>query len=288
MFQSLMDQGKDSEYDPAAKAVLFADTKENVKFSFTPRKRISDCEPDEFDRRDYWVKLTPIPEELGDRPTSVFQRLSADGVWSQLVQNVGTLQGHVERIGESARNCFAEVDDSLNAFEYKLSSLKAILGDRSDVQGTSSVFMLLEDLASQAPTGTPTPIPITAPDIGKTQEFKDLVMMVQGLDLKFKRFKATITGTVHGDIKNSLDRTFFDPHCAFQTNLAQPTIGFLRTWSSSPSTPADKLSTALRQVDSRLQNLDQAVQRLTSGVPHAMSTHSGSATVFPPGAPGFG
>ncbi|KAL7570077.1 hypothetical protein ACA910_017109 [Epithemia clementina (nom. ined.)] len=288
MFQSLMDQGKGSDYDPATKVVLFADTKEDVKFSFTPWKQISEREPDELDRQNYWVKLTLVPEELGDHPTPVFQQLSADGVWSQLVRNIGTLHGHVECIGESVRNHFAKVDDSLHAFEYKLSLLKTLLGDCSDAQGTLSVFMLLEDLASHAPSGTPTPIQVKAPDIGKTQEFKDLGMVVQGLDLEFKRFKATITGTVYGEIKNSFDQTFFHPHCAFQTNLAQPTIGFLRTWSSSLGTPADKLSAALRQVDSRLQNLDQAVQRLSSGVPHATSMHSSSATVFPPNAPGFG
>ncbi|KAL7577192.1 hypothetical protein ACA910_003527 [Epithemia clementina (nom. ined.)] len=204
------------------------------------------------------VKLTLVQEESGDRPTPVFQQLLADGVWSRLVCNVGALQGHVERIGESARNRFAEVDDSLNAFEYKLSLLKTLLGDRSNAQGTSTVFMLLENLASQAPSGTPTPIQVMVADIRKAQEFKDLVMVVQGLDLELKRFKATITGMVHGESKHSFDQTFFDPHCAFQTNLVQPTIGFLRTWSSSAGTPADNLSAAL-------QNLDQAVQRLSLG-----------------------
>ncbi|KAL7570942.1 hypothetical protein ACA910_002573 [Epithemia clementina (nom. ined.)] len=54
-FQSLIQQGATTFANLSVRADLFADTKNKVKFEFTPCKRAADKTPDEFNQQAYKV-----------------------------------------------------------------------------------------------------------------------------------------------------------------------------------------------------------------------------------------
>ncbi|KAL7565175.1 hypothetical protein ACA910_003364 [Epithemia clementina (nom. ined.)] len=149
-FQPLMEQDEEMLHDQSTKSDLFQDTKAAVSFTFTSRKRAAASQDqDEFDTQGFRVKLVPLPASLGDKPTPAVQRLPNNGVWSALVANVETLQGHIVRIGDSASKHFKTTNDVLQELEYKLSVLKTLVGKRTNLFGTATAFKSLHSLTDQ-------------------------------------------------------------------------------------------------------------------------------------------
>ncbi|KAL7561549.1 hypothetical protein ACA910_007009 [Epithemia clementina (nom. ined.)] len=141
-----MKQDDGDACNQTTKADLFADTKESVKFTFTPRKRSVDRSPDELDEKTFRVKLAPVTVDLGDQATPDFQRLTGENGWARLVENVESLHATLGKLGESASVRFNDTDDTLSSLEYKVCALKTLLGDRPDTLETSSAFEVLEAL----------------------------------------------------------------------------------------------------------------------------------------------
>ncbi|KAL7564155.1 hypothetical protein ACA910_021130 [Epithemia clementina (nom. ined.)] len=81
----------------------------------------------------------------------------------------------------------------------------------------------------------------------------------------------------------------------FQTNLALPTIGFLRSWSTIPAAPGDTLAAALQQAGVCLQNIEQELAGLRTarggggaGIAPSPQTGGGSSVPVPFGWGGVG
>ncbi|KAL7577801.1 hypothetical protein ACA910_010556 [Epithemia clementina (nom. ined.)] len=141
----------------------------------------------------------------------------------------------------------------------------------------SSAFELLDDIAEQLehdprggkvdakPSATTVQFSPPVVPVHESPEFKVLQNIMANLDQEFKRFKATITGLVHVEINVNFQANLFNGASPFQVNLAQPTIGFLRAWSTDPSALGDKLSSALADASRRIQQIEQALSTLQQG-----------------------
>ncbi|KAL7563479.1 hypothetical protein ACA910_008782 [Epithemia clementina (nom. ined.)] len=188
------------------------------------------------------------------------------------------LHNSIGRIRDSAIARFSKINNLLASMEYKLSVLKTLIGNQIDNQGTASLFVLLGELS--ALHNGPSVQFVDPLDVNSSLDFTALVLTVGALDQEFKRFKTSITGVVHAEIQHSFASNLFDPSCPFQQNLAQPAIGFLWAWSSNPATPGDKLGRLLKQIDARIQKLEQDWAILQQGGPL-----SGSLLPIAPSAP---
>ncbi|KAL7559824.1 hypothetical protein ACA910_003987 [Epithemia clementina (nom. ined.)] len=134
--------------DPIAKAVLFKDSKAAVKFAYTPCKCLS-SHVQGAASSSAQVKLAPVEKDLGDKPSPTVAEMTTSGMWQLLVSNVETINKNVSQLREHTRKRFREAKESLDAIEYKVYIIKALLGDRPDTMGTSLVFDLLELLVSE-------------------------------------------------------------------------------------------------------------------------------------------
>ncbi|KAL7561169.1 hypothetical protein ACA910_011990 [Epithemia clementina (nom. ined.)] len=111
------------------------------------------------------------------------------------------------------------------------------------------------------------------------------MVQVLAVDLEFTKFKATIPGTVHAEMQNAFQDNHYTPTSLFQRHLAQWTIGFLKDWSSSPSSPGDKLLLMANNTEMHLWRLEQDVLQLNNA---GTSMHgnqtlalAGSTTMMP-------
>ncbi|KAL7578708.1 hypothetical protein ACA910_015947 [Epithemia clementina (nom. ined.)] len=258
-----------------------------MKFTFTPCKRSADRSPDELDEKTFRIKLAPVTIDLGDQATPAFQRLTGENGWARLVKNAKSLHATLGKLGESASVQFNDTDDTLSSLEYKVSALKTLLGDRPDTLRTSLAFEVLEALlefktdmeeGKGGPKGgvhfadtTPAPTLITLP------EFKVVVNMLGLLEQDLKQFKSTITGIVHLEMQQGFQDNLYSPGSPFQLNLARPTIGFLKDWSTAPSAPGDKLAASLQQLENKIGSVKADVVRLVT----ASSSATGGATTAP-------
>ncbi|KAL7573756.1 hypothetical protein ACA910_007788 [Epithemia clementina (nom. ined.)] len=164
-----------------------------------------------------------------------------------------------------------------------------LLGEQPDVFGTRSVFDILEvftntrgerisdESVSLGVCFQDPPAPVS---IVSDPAFQSLLGQLGMLEREFKKFKTTITGTVHLEMQQSLQDNLYLPSCAFQVNLAQPTIGFLKTWLSAPSTLGDKLAIALQHFEVNIASIKSEIARLASALSLVPSTGSAQGHPF--------
>ncbi|KAL7577360.1 hypothetical protein ACA910_002092 [Epithemia clementina (nom. ined.)] len=146
-FQGLLNQHTKATMDLQAKTVLFEDTKSEVKFGYTPCKRPAD--DNDFAK---WSdrtksKLPPVDKDLGDKASPAVSRILTGGLWRTLVSNVEAIQASLLLLGSTSKARFSNLDQAWDNLKYKVSLLKALVGDHPDSMGTSSVFDAIASLS---------------------------------------------------------------------------------------------------------------------------------------------
>jgi hypothetical protein len=158
------------------------------------------------------------------------------GSWPLLVDHVHELKDVVTAIQESIRANRNEVAAEFNQLDYKIATIKALLGDRADELGTTTVFSLLADLSRDFEHG---------PNLSQAEvaELARRAAVLAATEAATAAAEAVIKARVFGG--------------QFHDNVIKPTLGLLKKTSDHPATPGNKW-------EERFQQLELAVLRPAS------------------------
>ncbi|KAL7567671.1 hypothetical protein ACA910_012010 [Epithemia clementina (nom. ined.)] len=78
--------------------------------------------------------------------------------------------------------------------------------------------------------------------------------------------RTSLPGSVDVEVKKQVHKELFNPTTSFQVNFARPTLGLLQRWSTSPSSPGNKINDAFKMADHRLSSLEGLLNSLNHTV----------------------
>jgi hypothetical protein len=226
VFETISKTGRGQEDDTTVSDVLLM-TEQGASFVMSPR---STAVKDHFLPEDVIIPKMEVPPYLGESQDEVVSTLTS--LWPALVEHLHELTDVVTAIQEAIRANKSETAAEFDQLDYKIATIKALLGDRAEELGTTTVFSLLVDLSRDSEEGPR----LTQAEVSELARRAAVLAATEAAE-------AVVNAKVFSG--------------SFSRDFITPTMGLLREISDSPTTPGNRWK-------GRFERLEADAQRSVS------------------------